>query len=142
MVVELKYCSTVETSIKEPRHFLGSLDRFVSTWFVFYIPACKCHFPLGGKVRAVRCALLSGMHISDACLTRAEISSRWKSRINIYFLGRPSGNSDKMDKSSIPFDLHLVIAMLKAQRSAGSPQPSTFAIMPCQPMQYLQQETL
>ena len=82
------------------------------------------------------------MCISDVCLNRAKISSTWKSRINFYFLGGPGGNINNMDESSIPLDLLSVIAMLKAQRSAGSPQPSTSSIMPCQSMSYLQQETL
>ena len=32
---------TVEAHIEEPRVFLGSLDRFLSNWLVFSIPACK-----------------------------------------------------------------------------------------------------
>jgi len=36
-----KNCHTIETHIKEPRLFLSSLDRFLSSGLIFSIPACK-----------------------------------------------------------------------------------------------------
>ena len=33
--------NTVETRIKEPRFFFGSLKRFLIKWLLLQIPACK-----------------------------------------------------------------------------------------------------
>ena len=37
----MKKVTTVETRIEEPRFFLSSLDRFLTSGLVFSIPACK-----------------------------------------------------------------------------------------------------
>ena len=49
----------------------------------------------------------------------------------------------KMDGSSVPLDFQsLITTILKAQRSAGSPQPSTPDTLPCQLTPHLQLESL
>ena len=50
----------VPTCMKEPRFFLGSLDRFLSNWLVFSIPACK----VLNKVLICQSCSIIGVHPS------------------------------------------------------------------------------
>jgi len=100
-------------------------------------------FPLGEKFRAVRFAFSSGTRSSDAYLKRAEILSTRKSRINFYSW---ADREEILTNNWWEFHSFGFAVCnhddLKAQRSAGSPQPSTSDTIPRQLMLYSIRDSL